>query len=142
MFSYLSQTNPIRLNYSKLFIYFGFGHKLFTTQSQLLMIPWKKPLLKTFWEKEKMLVCSIFSFSQNVFYPVIGRNRHFSEIYFVCCECFQFGPVQSFVFWQRINENIPCMVKSEILKKRIFCFFLIPLFLETKILMIDLVLSV
>ena len=26
--------------------------------------------MKTFWEKEKMLVTSIFSFSHNVFYPI------------------------------------------------------------------------
>ena len=31
--------------------------------------PWERSLLKTFWEKEKMLVTSIFSFYQNVFYP-------------------------------------------------------------------------
>ena len=35
-------------------------------------------LLKTLWEKEKMLVTSIFSFSHNVFKPVIDKNRHFN----------------------------------------------------------------
>ena len=30
--------------------------------------PWEKSLLKTLWEKEKMLVTSIFSFSHNVFH--------------------------------------------------------------------------
>ena len=32
--------------------------------------PQERYLLKTWWEKEKMLVTSIFSFSHNVFYPV------------------------------------------------------------------------
>ena len=31
--------------------------------------PRRKSLLKTLWKKEKILVTSIFSFSQNVFYP-------------------------------------------------------------------------
>ena len=32
--------------------------------------PWKSSLLKTLWEKEKMLVTSIFSFSHNIFFSV------------------------------------------------------------------------
>ena len=32
--------------------------------------PSRSSLLKTLWEKEKMLVTSIFSFSHNVFYPI------------------------------------------------------------------------
>ena len=31
--------------------------------------------VKTFWEKEKMLVTSIFSFSQNVFKSLLSRYR-------------------------------------------------------------------
>ena len=31
--------------------------------------PWKTSLLKTLWEKEKLLVMSNFSFSHSVFYP-------------------------------------------------------------------------
>ena len=42
----------------------------FTTRSRLLTTLKKKPFEnKTFWEKEKMLVTSIFSFSHNVFHP-------------------------------------------------------------------------
>ena len=32
--------------------------------------PWERCLLKTWWEKEKMLVTSMFSFSHNVFYTL------------------------------------------------------------------------
>ena len=31
--------------------------------------PWETSLLKTLWEKEKLLVTSNFSFSHHVFYP-------------------------------------------------------------------------
>ena len=31
--------------------------------------PWETSLLKTLWEKEKLLATSNFSFSHNVFYP-------------------------------------------------------------------------
>ena len=36
----------------------------------------EKSLLKTLWEKKKMLVTSIFFFSQNVFYPITDKVRH------------------------------------------------------------------
>ena len=41
-----------------------------------------KSLLKTLWEKEKMLVNSIISFSHNVFYPSQNRFQFFNHIYF------------------------------------------------------------
>ena len=52
-----------------------------------------KSLLKTLWEKEKMLVTSIFSFSHNVFYPFQNKFQFFSHVYFVVFQCFHFGPV-------------------------------------------------
>ena len=42
------------------------GLRLYHT-AQSFNDPDRKTLLKTFWEKEKMVVTSIFSFSQNVF---------------------------------------------------------------------------
>ena len=51
----------------------------FTTQSHLLTTL-KKSLLKTLWEKGKMLVTCIFSFSHNVLYPIKDGNHHFSHI--------------------------------------------------------------
>ena len=42
--------------------------------------PWKEVFLKTLWEKEKMLVTSIFSFSHNVFYPS-KTNFNFSATF-------------------------------------------------------------
>ena len=43
----------------------------------------RKKLLKTLWEKEKMLVTSIFSFSHNIFYP-IKESLHCCS-YLNCC---------------------------------------------------------
>ena len=60
-------------------------------------------LLKTLWEKEKMLVTSIFSFSHSVFYSVKEINHHFSNIQIVVCKCFQFGHVQNSVVWERVK---------------------------------------
>ena len=59
----------------------------------------ERSLWKTLWEKEKMLVTSIFSFSQNVFYPVKDRYHYLNYINFVVCKCFQFGHIQNFVVW-------------------------------------------
>ena len=55
--------------------------------------PIGRKLMKTFWEKEKMLVTSIFSISQNVFYPSQNKFQFFGQVYFVVCKFFQFGPV-------------------------------------------------
>ena len=41
---------------------------------------WRRRLLKTFWEKEKMLVTSIFSFFQNVFYSSKSKFQFLSQI--------------------------------------------------------------
>ena len=45
--------------------------------------PWKKSLLKTSWEKEKMQVTSIFSFSNNVFFFPQNKFQFFSH-FFLC----------------------------------------------------------
>ena len=60
-------------------------------------------LLKTQWEKEKMPVTSIFSFSHSVFYSIKEINHHFSNFQFVICKCFQFGHVPNSVILERVN---------------------------------------
>ena len=59
----------------------------------------ERMLLETLWEKEKMLVSSIFSFSHNVFYPIKDRNHQYSNGEFVVCKYFHFGQGQKFVVW-------------------------------------------
>ena len=60
-------------------------------------------LLKTLWEKEKLLVTSNFSFSHSVFYP-FGKLFTIS-IWFivVVCKLFQFGKSLTFVVWERVT---------------------------------------
>ena len=55
--------------------------------------PESEGLSKTLWGKEKMLVNSIFSFSDYVFYPSQTKFLFSIPIYFAFCKCFQFGPV-------------------------------------------------
>ena len=43
---------------------------LFNSLPHNLQRPWERSLLKRLWEKEKLLLTSIFSFSNNVFYPI------------------------------------------------------------------------
>ena len=50
-------------------------------------------LLKTLWEKEKLLVRSNFSFSQSVFYLFEEESSIFVKFEIVVCELFKFGRV-------------------------------------------------
>ena len=50
-------------------------------------------LLKTQWEKEKLLVTSNFSFSNSVFYPFVQLSTIFIISKIVVCKLFQFGRV-------------------------------------------------
>ena len=52
-------------------------------------------LLKTLWEKEKLLVTSNFSFSHSVFYPLGELCAIFIKFEIVVCKYFQFGRVQN-----------------------------------------------
>ena len=61
-------------------------------------------LLKTLWEKEKLLDTSNFSFSHSVFNPFGELNCQFHQIS-TCCE--QTLPVWmslKFVLWERVNS--------------------------------------
>ena len=55
--------------------------------------PWETTLLKTLWEKEKLLVTSNFSFTHSVFYPCRELSDIFIKFKIVVCRLFQFGPV-------------------------------------------------
>ena len=50
-------------------------------------------LLKTLWEKEKLLLMSNFSFSHSVFYPLGKLSVIFIKFEIVSCQIFQFGRV-------------------------------------------------
>ena len=44
-------------------------------------------------------VTTILSFSHSVVYFIKERNRHFSNILFVVCKCFQLGYFKEFFDW-------------------------------------------
>ena len=52
-------------------------------------------LLKTLWEKKKLLVVSSFFFCHSVFYPFIELSAIFFKFRIVACKFFQFGRVQT-----------------------------------------------
>ena len=52
-----------------------------------------KSLLKTLWEKKKLLVTSNFFFSHSVFYPFGELPLIFVKLKIVVCKLFQFGKV-------------------------------------------------
>ena len=54
-------------------------------------------LLKTLWEKEKLLVMSNFSFSHSVFYPFRERSAIFNKFEIVVCKL-------KFVVWGRVKS--------------------------------------
>ena len=55
-------------------------------------------LLKTLWEKEKLLVTSNFSFSHSVFYLFVELSAIFIPSEIVVCKLFQFGKVKNLSF--------------------------------------------
>ena len=58
--------------------------------------PWESSLLKTLWEKEKLLVTSNFSFSHSAFYPVGKLSTIFIEFEIVVCNLIQIFPNDKF----------------------------------------------
>ena len=60
-------------------------------------------LLKTAWEKKKLLVTSNFFFSHSVFYPFGEFSTIFTKFKIVVCKLFQFGRVFKFVDKERVN---------------------------------------
>ena len=61
-------------------------------------------LLKTLWEKEKLLVMSNFSFSHSVFYMFEELFSIFIKFEIVVCKLFQFGRVYNLLFGKGLNQ--------------------------------------
>ena len=62
-------------------------------------------LLKTLWEKEKLLIMSNFSFSHSVFSPFSELSAIFIRFEIVVCKLFQFGGVQNLSFGNGLKAN-------------------------------------
>ena len=72
--------------------------------------PWFLPvcctsLLKTLWEKEKLLVTSNFSFSHSVFYMFGELSAIFVNLKIVVCQNFEFGRVKNLSFGKGLKQK-------------------------------------
>ena len=47
----------------------------------------------------------MFSFSNSVFYPVIDRNHHFSNMKFVFCNTFELGSVKKGAVGKELKDE-------------------------------------
>ena len=59
-------------------------------------------LLKTLWEKEKLLIMSNFSFSHSVFYPFEELSSIFIKFEIVVCKLSVWKSLK-FVVWERVK---------------------------------------
>ena len=62
-------------------------------------------VLKTLWEKEKLLVTSNFSFSHSVFYPFGELSAIFIKFEIVVCKHFEFGRVLNLSFGKGLRRH-------------------------------------
>ena len=97
-----------------LFLYFS---KTFMVINPFPNKPWflrvcSTSLLKTLWEKEKLLVMSNFSFSHSVFYPIEVHSSIFINFEIVVCTLSDWKSLK-FVFWDRVNVENSMIKDSE-----------------------------
>ena len=59
-------------------------------------------LLKTLWEKKKLLVASNFAFSHSIFYLFGELSAIFINFRIIVCKLFQFESIK-FVVWERVR---------------------------------------
>ena len=62
-------------------------------------------LLKTLWEKEKLLVASNFSFSHSVFYLFIELSAIFRQIWYCRLQSLLVWNSVKFVHWERVKTG-------------------------------------
>ena len=63
-------------------------------------------LLKTLWEKEKLLVTSNFSFSPQRFLPTLGAFCHFHQIWNCRLQALSVWKRLKFVVWERVKTAL------------------------------------
>ena len=82
-------------------------------------------LLKTLWEKEKLLVTSNFSFSHSVFYPFQELSAIFIKFRICHLQTLSVWKSLKLVVWERVNNNLeilacPVCICFRTLAKRMF----------------------
>ena len=110
----------LSVNHSSKCIYLGFPTVSVFHRSILIGIdctmfnpfpnkPWflrvcSTSLLKTLWEKEKLLITSNFSFSHHVFYPFGELSAIFIKSKVVVCKLFLVWKGLELVVWEWVNS--------------------------------------
>ena len=108
----------------------GFSNNVFTHERLYSSLnpfennPWflqvcSTSLLKTQWEKEKLLVTSNFSFFHSVFYLFGELSAFFIEFEIIICKLFQFGRVKNLSFGKGL-QYLFYFVCAFILHKSLF----------------------
>ena len=87
---------------SRRFIFFFINFSPFPNKPWFLRVCFKS-LLKTLWEKEKLLVASNFSFSHSVFNPFRKLPVIFIKFKIVVCKTLSIWKSLKFVVWERVN---------------------------------------
>ena len=108
-YHHLSSANALFLDLSRIMLFDGTQVVYLNTFPNK---PWflrvhSTGLLKTLWEKEKLLVMSNFFFSHSVFYLSRELSNIFINFKIVVCKLFQFGKSLKFGVWERVNFNQP-----------------------------------
>ena len=80
-----------------------YKHKPFPKQALVLRVC-STILLKTLWEKEKLLVTSNFSFSHSVFYQLREISAFFNRYEIAICKLFWVWKSLKFVVWERVEK--------------------------------------
>ena len=98
---------------------------------------WERSLLKTLWEKEKLLVQAISPFP--TMFSTLSKTEIIIFVTFVICKCFQIGLVQNCVVWEWVKPLPQCCVlmhqrymavENIVRKKEIACNKRLLLFLQ------------
>ena len=63
-------------------------------------------LLKTLWEKKKLLITSNFSFSPQCFLPVCRAFCHFQQIWNYCLQTLSGRKSLKIVIWERVKSDL------------------------------------
>ena len=74
-------------------------HMITFQHNDIFRHPWETSILKTLWQKEKLLVTSNFSFSQSVFNPFGLLSAIFIKFEIVVCKPFWVWKSLKFVIW-------------------------------------------
>ena len=101
LFPPLFQKSPVAGKLKIWIVWYRFNH--FPNKPWFLRVC-STSLLKTLWEKEKLLVTSNFSFSHSVFHPFRKLSAIFIEFEIVVCKLFQFEGVQNVSFGKGLRR--------------------------------------